>query len=176
MEWPQALISTIFAVILLGIGLFMMYEIAQPQADYPDLLSEELEARIIAERIFNSPSCLAWEELYLDKDGTQKYLVHAGTIDLTKGNNVGIFNPNLIHGVLSGCLRADKTKINYELVRNDGVVLMESEEGFSTIKAERFTYTKNPASLIRDYYFVKIRQQDESFTDGRLLVEVAFYR
>jgi len=33
-----------------------------------------------------------------------------------------------------------------------------------------------PDDLISDYYFVKIRQQDQSFTDGRLLVEVAFYR
>ncbi|MEK6923486.1 MAG: hypothetical protein AABW84_02235 [Nanoarchaeota archaeon] len=176
MEWPQALISTIFAVILLGVGLFMMYEIAKPQADYPILLSEELEARILAERIFNSPSCLAWEEIYFDKAGMQKYLVHAGTIDLTNGNSVGSFNPNLIRAAISECLKSSKTEINYELVRNDGAVLIESQEGFSTIKKGQFSYAKNPDKLIRDYYFVKIRQQDESFADGRLLVEVAFHR
>ncbi|MBS3063910.1 MAG: hypothetical protein J4445_00475 [DPANN group archaeon] len=176
MEWPQALISTIFAVILLGVGLFMLFEVAKPQADYPDLLSEELEAQIIAERIFNSPNCLAWEEKYIDKDGVQKYLVHAGTIDLTKGNNVGIFDPNLIRGIMSGCLRASKIEVNYELIRNDGALLIESQEGFGTKRVGRFSYTRTPDDLISDYYFVKIRQQDQSFTDGRLLVEVAFYR
>lgn len=171
MEWPQALISTIFAVILLGMGILMMINIADPQIGTLERFSYDLEARYIVARIYNSPNCLAWEEEYTDRDSIKKMQVHAGTIDLRKGNDI-----DALRNIISECLSSPKIEINYELVRADGALLIESKEGFGTKRVGRFSYTRTPDELISDYYFVKVIQQDSSLADGILFTEVAFYK
>ena len=170
MEWPQALISTIFAVILLGVGILMMVSVADPQVGALERLNYDLEARSVAARIYNSPNCLAWEEEYTDRDSIKKMQVHAGTIDLRKGTDV-----LALKKIVSNCLSSTLVEINYELVRSDGALLIESQKGFGTKRAGRFSYARTPNDLISDYYFVKIIQQDGSFADGILFTEVAFY-
>ncbi|MBS3065348.1 MAG: hypothetical protein J4451_02505 [DPANN group archaeon] len=157
MEWPQALISTVFALILFGMGLFMMFKIAEPVITNTEFLTYELEAGILAARIYNSPDCLAWEE-----NIGGKIAVHSGVIDLSKHNPSETLDDGLRIKVKS-CLQSNSVPVNIGLTDSNGNEI---------VTAQKIIY-KNKY-VARDYYLVKIKQLDGTFTDGRLFVEVAF--
>jgi len=83
LEWPTFLIKSIFSMLLFIIGIFMVIDVANANGISFDGTMQDITFQINAARLIDSPDCWAWEEKV-----PGSYLVHAGTIDTAKLNNI----------------------------------------------------------------------------------------
>lgn len=82
-EWPTVLVSTVFSMILLIIGVMMVADVVS-SADVKSIsITKGIGFNILAARVMNSPACAAWEEVFFPGD-TVSYTPHAGIIDNDK--------------------------------------------------------------------------------------------
>jgi len=86
--WPTQLLSTVFSLVLLLIGIFIMNDVIKFVDANEIKYTGTLNFYTVAARVMNSPDCAAWEESYPGQ--ATIYQPHLGIIDISKFNNTKI--------------------------------------------------------------------------------------
>jgi len=148
----QTIVCVLLSMVLFVVGIVLITNTFAGADIKIKFQTRELDYGVLAQRLVSSSDCFAWEEQYTDVDGTLKNQVHAGTIDLDKVRRLGA------GVVLSNCLKGKKAAIELTDAQGTSLIQLTGDAG------------ERP---VTDYYLVKVRKADGSFTDGNLMVQIS---
>lgn len=145
-DWPAALLSMIFSVVLLLFGTMIIIDVVKfAEVKSVDYIGN-LNFYALSTRIINSPDCAAWEESF-DSGNALSYKPRLGIIDITK------FNGDRIQKCISG------NKFLMTLSYNKKEVKIEKDPG------------KLPGDTTREIYPVRVLENG-MFYDGMLEMKI----